>query len=77
MSEAEPRLSLKAWALGRVAVGWSAAAVATAAGVSTRTAYRWIADLERVVGDHVATFAIRRRRAPVRVSSWTKLTAKA
>lgn len=60
----------------RVLAGWAPQAIATAAGVSTRTAYRWRAEIvaihELEVDGWVATFAIRRTRGPVRLDAWRR-----
>ena len=67
---------LDPWLAKRVQAGWSVDAIVTASGgrVSRRTVYRWRAELVSVepvrVGACVATFAIRRRGSPIRLTEW-------
>lgn len=69
------QIRLDPWAARRIFAGWSVDAVAVAAGVSKRTAYRWAktSSLETVrIGGYVATYAIRTDAAPIRITDWTK-----
>jgi len=60
----------------RLAAGWKPDAIVIASGGQVRkeTVQRWVRTFLRLelvqVGDHVATFVIRRERPPVRVSVW-------
>lgn len=60
----------------RILAGWSADAIATAGGVSRRTAYRWIAEVIDVVDLEIAgwraTYAIRRSKGPLRLTEWRR-----
>lgn len=64
------------WLVRRLLAGWTPQAVATASAgrVSVRTVYRWRKSLMGVetvrVGRHLADFALRRRRTPIRISDW-------
>lgn len=66
------------WVVHLVLAKWSPQAIATAAGVSVRTAYRWrqrFAELVNVeVGAWRATFAIGHGGPPMRLTPWTRLT---
>lgn len=65
------------WIVRRVLAGWSPTAIAVAAGVSKRTAYRWIREIEAVeevrIGSFVASFAICRTRPPFRLEPWRRI----
>ena len=65
-----------AWLARRILAGWSPQAVALAGGISVRTAYRWISELERIeeveLGGFVAAFGIRRTKPPVRLEPWRR-----
>lgn len=71
--------ALDRWLAERVLAGWKPAALVVASGgtFTMRTAYRWRAQLVRlediVIGDHVATFAIRRTQPPVRIEPWRRV----
>jgi hypothetical protein len=64
------------WILERVAAGWHPQAIATAAGVSLRTAQRWRSQVLRIeeveLGGYVARFAICRTRPPFRLEPWRR-----
>jgi hypothetical protein len=63
-----------AWAIRRMLAGWKPEAVATAAGVSVRTAKRWRAEItglrELELEGFRATFAIRRGKPPLQLTVW-------
>jgi hypothetical protein len=67
---------LDAWIVRRLLAGAHprAIAAATAGAISERTAYRWKRDVRGIeevrVGDHVATFVLRRDQPPTRVTPW-------
>ena len=64
------------WAVRRMLHGMHPIAVAVAAGVSIRTAYRWrndVVGLEEVtIGAHSATFVLRRDKPPMRLTPWRR-----
>lgn len=67
------RSSHDAWAIERLRNGWHPRAVATACGISVRTAYRWRRTTETVtvtIGGWSAEFVTRDGSHPVRVSDW-------
>ena len=63
-----------AWLVRRLLAGMHPSALAVAGGISVRSAYRWRRDvlaMEDVrVGEHVATYVVRRDKTPIRVSRW-------
>ena len=67
---------LDAYAARRLQSRWKSEALATACGVSLRTAYRWRASFRELrviaVEDFEADFVIRHKQPPVRVSAWRK-----
>lgn len=69
------------WLAKRILAGWTPQAIAKAScgSVSTRTAYRWKAELvaleEVSVDGWTAWFARRRRQPPKRISAWTRVAA--
>ena len=75
-AESPSRTPVDVWALRRMLHGMHPVAVASAAGVSLRTAYRWrndVAGLEEVaIGTHSATFVIRHDKPPMRLTPWRR-----
>jgi hypothetical protein len=66
-------LQLTPFVARRAGRKWAAQAIAVAAGVSLRTAYRYLKakrteDIQ--VGDHIATFVVREGMPPARISEW-------
>jgi hypothetical protein len=70
------RQALDLWITRRALAGMTPKALAVAAGVSLRTAYRWHADLVAIehveLNGWIATYVTRRNKPPIRVSEWRR-----
>lgn len=74
------RDKVDAYAARRIAAGWDVRAIATACGVSVRTAYRWrktVRTVEAVeVDGYLAHFLLYHGRPPRQITSWMRLGDK-
>lgn len=71
-----PTAPIAVWAVRRMLAGMHPISVATAAGVSIRTAYRWRAEIEHIeeiaVAGFRATFVVRHDRPPMQLTVWRR-----